>query len=108
MILVWASRWSGALGGWHRAGAGAAAFLVHAAAAGGRAGPAALVASLGPNSGLPGLWELAGRPGPRTLSPLQALLLTPALIVLPGFIGLALLTIALLRMHADMHRLLPP
>lgn len=38
---------------------------------------------------------------------LQALLLTPALIVLPGCIGVALLAIALLRLHADMHRLLP-
>jgi hypothetical protein len=42
-----------------------------------------------------------------TISPLQALLLAPALIVLPGCIGLALLAIALLRMHTDMHRLLP-
>jgi len=38
---------------------------------------------------------------------LQALLLTPALIVLPGCIGVALLAIALLRIHAGMHRLLP-
>jgi hypothetical protein len=38
---------------------------------------------------------------------LQALLLTPALSVLPGCIGVALLAIALLRLHADMHRLLP-
>ena len=37
----------------------------------------------------------------------QTLLLTPALLVLPGGIGLAGLTIALLRMHAGMHRLLP-
>jgi hypothetical protein len=42
-----------------------------------------------------------------TVSPLQTLLLTPALLVLPGGIGLAGLSIALLRMHADMHRLLP-
>jgi len=40
-------------------------------------------------------------------SNLQALLLTPALLVLPGCIGLVLLAIALLRLHADMHRLLP-
>ena len=38
---------------------------------------------------------------------LQALPLTPALSVLPGCIGVALLAIALLRLHADMHRLLP-
>src|SRR5712692_5374880 len=38
---------------------------------------------------------------------LQVLLLTPALLVLPGCIGLALLAIALLRIHTDMHRLLP-
>src|SRR6266567_6500240 len=38
---------------------------------------------------------------------LQALLLTPALSVLPGCIGVALLAIALLRLHADMHHLLP-
>ncbi|BCL78965.1 hypothetical protein ccbrp13_14300 [Ktedonobacteria bacterium brp13] len=38
---------------------------------------------------------------------LQALLLTPTLLVLPGCIGLALLAIALLRIHTDMHRLLP-
>lgn len=42
-----------------------------------------------------------------TISNPQALLLSPALIVLPGCIGLALLAIALLRMHADMHHLLP-
>ena len=42
-----------------------------------------------------------------TVPPLQTLLLTPALLVLPGGIGLALLAIALLRMHAGMHRLLP-
>jgi hypothetical protein len=42
-----------------------------------------------------------------TISNLQALLLAPALGVLPGCIGLALLAIALLRLHADMHRLLP-
>lgn len=40
-------------------------------------------------------------------SNLKALLLTPALLALPGCIGLALLAIALLRLHADMHRLLP-
>jgi hypothetical protein len=42
-----------------------------------------------------------------TISNLQALLLAPALGVLPGCIGLAGLSIALLRIHADMHRLLP-
>jgi len=42
-----------------------------------------------------------------TISNLQLLLLAPALIVLPGCIGLALVAIALLRMHTDMHRLLP-
>ena len=42
-----------------------------------------------------------------SISNLQALLLAPALIVLPGCIGLALLSIALLRLHASMHRLLP-
>jgi hypothetical protein len=42
-----------------------------------------------------------------TISPFHALLLTPGLLVLPGCIGLALLAIALLRLHADMHRLLP-
>lgn len=42
-----------------------------------------------------------------TIPGLQALLLTPALLVLPGCIGLALLFIALLRLHVDMHRLLP-
>src|SRR6266566_9287944 len=40
-------------------------------------------------------------------SPLQVFLLSPALAVLPGCIGLVLLFIALLRLHADMHRLLP-
>src|SRR6266581_4538062 len=40
-------------------------------------------------------------------SPLQVFLLSPALAVLPGCIGLVLLAIALLRLHADMHRLLP-
>jgi hypothetical protein len=38
---------------------------------------------------------------------LQALLFAPALAVLPGCIGLVLLAIALLRIHTDMHRLLP-
>jgi hypothetical protein len=42
-----------------------------------------------------------------TISNLQSLLLAPALLVLPGCIGLAGLSIALLRLHADMHRLLP-
>jgi hypothetical protein len=42
-----------------------------------------------------------------TISNLQSLLLAPALFVLPGCIGLALLAIALLRMHTNMHRLLP-
>ena len=42
-----------------------------------------------------------------TISNLQVLLLAPALLVLPGCIGLALLAIALLRMHTNMHRLLP-
>ena len=42
-----------------------------------------------------------------TISNLQSFLLTPALLVLPGCIGLAGLSIALLRLHADMHRLLP-
>jgi hypothetical protein len=41
------------------------------------------------------------------VSHLQALLLMPALSVLPGCIGLVLLTIALLRMPTSMHRLLP-
>jgi hypothetical protein len=45
--------------------------------------------------------------GISTISPLQALLLTPALLVLLGGIGLAGLIIALLRMHASMHHLLP-
>jgi hypothetical protein len=38
---------------------------------------------------------------------LQTLLLSPALLALPGCIGLALLAIALLRLHTEMHRLLP-
>jgi hypothetical protein len=42
-----------------------------------------------------------------TISSLQVLLLTPALLVLPGCIGLMGLALALLRMHANMHRLLP-
>jgi hypothetical protein len=42
-----------------------------------------------------------------TTSNLQALLLAPELSVLPGCIGLALLVIALLRIHSNMHRLLP-
>jgi hypothetical protein len=42
-----------------------------------------------------------------TISPLQVLLFAPGLLVLPGCIGLALLSIALLRLHADMHRMLP-
>lgn len=41
------------------------------------------------------------------ISHLQGFLLTPVLLVLPGCIGLAELTLALLRMHANMHRLLP-
>jgi hypothetical protein len=41
------------------------------------------------------------------VSPLQALLFTPELLVLPGCIGLVLLTIALLRLHIGMHCLLP-
>lgn len=41
-----------------------------------------------------------------TVSSFQALLFTPALLVLPGCIGLVLLSIALLRLHASMHRLL--
>jgi len=45
--------------------------------------------------------------GISTIPTFQTLLLTPALLVLPGGIGLAGLTIALLRMHAGMHRLLP-
>src|SRR5437870_9142204 len=40
-------------------------------------------------------------------SPLQVFLLSPAFAVLPGCIGLVLLVIALLRLHADMHLLLP-
>ena len=42
-----------------------------------------------------------------TISNLQVLLLAPALLALPGCIGLALLVIALLRIHTNMHRLLP-
>jgi len=42
-----------------------------------------------------------------TTSNLQTFLLAPALSVLPGCIGLAGLSIALLRIHTDMHRLLP-
>jgi len=42
-----------------------------------------------------------------TISHVQALLLAPVLFVLPGCIGLALLAFALLRIHIDMHRLLP-
>ena len=42
-----------------------------------------------------------------TITNLQSLLLAPALLVLPGCIGLAGLSITLLRLHADMHRLLP-
>jgi hypothetical protein len=41
------------------------------------------------------------------ISPLRVLFLAPGLSVLPGCIGLALLALALLRMHAAMHRLLP-
>ena len=41
------------------------------------------------------------------VSSLQAFLLTPILLVLPGCVGLALLSIALLRLHVNMHRLLP-
>src|SRR5258707_3732649 len=41
------------------------------------------------------------------VSPLQSLLFTPELLVLPGCIGLGWLTIALLRLHTGMHRLLP-
>ena len=41
------------------------------------------------------------------VSHLQGLLLAPVLLVLLGCIGLAELTLALLRMHANMHRLLP-
>ncbi len=42
-----------------------------------------------------------------TTSNLQTFLLAPALSVLPGCIGLALLVIALLRLQTGMHRLLP-
>jgi hypothetical protein len=41
------------------------------------------------------------------ISPLRVLFLAPGLSVLPGCIGLALLALALPRMHAAMHRLLP-
>jgi hypothetical protein len=41
------------------------------------------------------------------ISPLRVLFLAPGLSVLPGCIGLALLALALLRMHAAMYRLLP-
>jgi hypothetical protein len=41
------------------------------------------------------------------VSPLQALLFAPELLVLPGCIGLVLLAIALLRLHTGMHHLLP-
>lgn len=41
------------------------------------------------------------------ISPLQVFLLAPSLEVLLGGIGLALLAIALLRLHPGMHRLLP-
>jgi hypothetical protein len=42
-----------------------------------------------------------------TLSPLQAFPLTPLSDVLLGSLGLALLALALLRLHLDLHRLLP-
>ena len=42
-----------------------------------------------------------------TISNFQSLLLAPALFVLPGCIGLALLALALLCIHTNMHRLLP-
>jgi hypothetical protein len=42
-----------------------------------------------------------------TLSPFQALPLTPLSEALVGGLGLALLTLALLRLHTAMHRLLP-
>jgi hypothetical protein len=45
--------------------------------------------------------------GISSTSNLQALLLAPVLSVLPGCIGLVLLSVALLRLHANMHRLLP-
>ena len=45
--------------------------------------------------------------GISAVPPFQTLLLSPVLLVLPGGIGLVGLTIALLRMHAGMHRLLP-
>jgi hypothetical protein len=41
------------------------------------------------------------------ISPLRVLFLAPGLSILPGCIGLALLALALLRMPAAMHRLLP-
>ncbi len=41
------------------------------------------------------------------ISPLQVLPFTPLSDVLLGSLGLALLAVALLRLHADMHRLLP-
>lgn len=41
------------------------------------------------------------------ISPLRVLFLAPGLSVLPGCIGMVLLALALLRMHAAMHRLLP-
>ena len=42
-----------------------------------------------------------------TLSPLQAFPLTPLSDTLVGSLGLALLALALLRLHPEMHRLLP-
>jgi hypothetical protein len=42
-----------------------------------------------------------------SVSNLQFLLLDPLPEVLPGCIGLVLIVIVLLRLHADMHRLLP-
>lgn len=41
------------------------------------------------------------------ISPLQAILLTPGLLILPGCIGLVGLIIALFRLHNDMHHFLP-
>ncbi len=41
-----------------------------------------------------------------TISNLQVFLLSPALMVLPGCVGLALIVIALLRIHTGMHHLL--
>ena len=49
-----------------------------------------------------GSWLVLG-----IVSPLQALLFAPELLVLPGCIGLVLLAITLLRLHTSMHRLLP-